>query len=118
MKKLIMIMLILTGLLCAEDYTAPQIISVKWEIYHSSIEFVDFYYSVEIQGTNRSYTMLLEITLYDEDETILKVFKEVVKIKPNMEYLQEMTNIKILPIDIAKDVIDIGVELKELKGKH
>lgn len=123
MKKYILMILVLCSMLFAgnlfkSDDGGIQILKVDFYTASrkSTTEFVDFNYVVKVKA-KRNYTMLLEAQLYDNNRQIIHTFKQIVTIKATKQG-QVITNSSILPSTVAYAVTNMGVELKQLKGKY
>ncbi len=114
-KKIIALSLILFGLAFAGGYPTIQSFEYDLQYRKGTTEFVDFNYELIIQGATKEYTMTLEVTLYNINDEIVKVFRKIVTIGVGDHVVK---NTKMIRAQTANSFERVGVELKLLKGKY
>jgi hypothetical protein len=113
----ILILFLSFGLLNSGESPYPQIKSLEHQIeYRDGTKYVDFIWQVEIQGKRKSYRMLLEIIIYDEEENELKRFESLIDIQP--KELQIFGERRMIQNYVAQNLNKVGANLSFLQKKY
>ena len=93
------------GFTGGEEYPTIQLFDYNITNRVGTTEFVDFNYELVIQGGSQDYTMVLEVTLYDDEDDILTVIRKVVTIKTGTHTIK---NVKMIRAETARSLPIVG----------
>jgi len=120
MKKYLIFFLVFLflGTLYSDESPLPEIKRGIYEIEYrkGKTYFVDLFYEVEIQGTNRLYDGWLKIVLYNEKDEEIESFGRQVEIKP--KELQNFIGRQMIMIKVANKIKRIRFDLKFYQKKY